>query len=314
MDWILWVFLFVELVQSSDDAIPIVEGDFEKYYEIWYKPNRGTYMICSTYSNPPVYALNYRGTNKGGHLIMTHTPKYLIEYEQHGSMNLLTCDAVPERQDPNDRYVKNWPSDVPLKSFMINGSLLINSTHLMYTNDLLRQNPGDNNPKCCPLKKIETAIPDLTPDMKNKIEECFRMDVSQPVQPYCVLKTDGYGNSIWELVYHNYPVLYHKHDVTIYYKPTNDSGYDVFVYDHVTKINYFVPKNLTTFPSESFVTDEVVVVRIPLVKPYDVFFEHRGTASLPPKPTTTEHPSIHGTAFNLASNFTLVLLLMFVVN
>ncbi|KAI6180389.1 hypothetical protein M3Y98_00714700 [Aphelenchoides besseyi] len=219
----------------THDGIPIGEGDFEKYYEIWYKPNHGTYLVCSTYLEAPVYALNYPGTNNGGHLIVTHTPKYLIQYEQHGS------------QDPNDRYVKNWPSDVPLKSFMINNSLLINSTHLMYTNDILRLNPGNNNPKCCPLKKIEAAIPDLTFDMKNKIEECFRMDGNQPLQPYCVLKTDDYGNSIWDIVNHDYPVLYHKHDVTVFYKPTNE-------------MNYFVPKNLTTFPSEPYVTDEIVVV------------------------------------------------------
>ncbi|KAI6210294.1 hypothetical protein M3Y96_00312800 [Aphelenchoides besseyi] len=302
MDWILWTFLLIEFARSSDDGIPIGEGDFEKYYEIWYKPNHGTYLVCSTYLEAPVYALNYPGTNNGGHLIVTHTPKYLIQYEQHGS------------QDPNDRYVKNWPSDVPLKSFMINNSLLINSTHLMYTNDILRLNPGNNNPKCCPLKKIEAAIPDLTFDMKNKIEECFRMDGNQPLQPYCVLKTDDYGNSIWDIVNHDYPVLYHKHDVTVFYKPTNDSGYDVFVYDHVTKMNYFVPKNLTTFPSEPYVTDEIVVVRIPLVKPYDVFFERRGTASLPTKSTTTKHPTIHAMAINLVTDYTLVLLLTFILN
>ncbi|KAI6231228.1 hypothetical protein M3Y95_00359100 [Aphelenchoides besseyi] len=288
MDWLFWTLIFVGLSQSLGNVIPlIVDGDFEDYYEMWNKGEKATYMVWSKYNRRPVYAFSYPGKNNARHYNMMPNQNYIIQYDPNGNLDLLTYEPIPGDNKPNDRFVKNWESDVPLKSFMHNTMLFINSTHAMNSLQLYSKDPGMVDQKCCPIQKIEVAIPDLPPAMLMDIAGCFNMNDTQPIAPFCAFKSDNNGRSTWTMITHKYPIFYNKYDVTVYYVPKGDFNHDVLLYDHVTNITYFVPKNLTTFKDDQFVKDHQVSIRIPLVKQYDKFFQHRGTLKPSTKMTST---------------------------
>ncbi|KAI6180406.1 hypothetical protein M3Y98_00716500 [Aphelenchoides besseyi] len=315
MDWLLWTLLFVGLPQSLQTAIPlIVDGDFEDYYEMWNKGHKATYMLWSKYNRKPVYAYSYPGKNNAQHYNMMPNQNFIIQYDPNGNLDLLTHEPIPGDDKPNDRFVKNWPSDVPLKSFMYNTMLFINSTHAMNSLQLYSKDPGLVDQKCCPLQKIEDAIPDIPPRILIDIAGCFQMNDTVPIAPFCAFKSDNNGRSTWTMITHIYPIFYNKYDVTVYYVPKNDFNHDVLLYDHVTNVTYFVPKNLTTFKDDQFVENHQVSIRIPLVKQYDKFFKHRDILKPSTKMTsTTEMPFMPVSASTSYFDYSLALFLIIVL-
>ncbi|KAI6231102.1 hypothetical protein M3Y95_00345900 [Aphelenchoides besseyi] len=264
MDWVLWMFLFVGFTYSLENAVPLLNGDFENYYELWTKDNSRTYVLCSTYQKPPKFALGYPTANDGYHNLMAFNSNYLIHYDLEAMMDILACDDNRGNDVANVRYTSNWPQDIPLKAFMFNSLVLINTTHFMDSMDLRRQNPGESNHEVLPLIRIETAIPNLTDDLKKQITECFKMNGREAVEPYCAFKMDENGKSTLNIVTYKYPILYHKQDVTVYYIPEKDNNHNVYLFDHKNNINYSVPRNLTTFDGD-FANGKNLSVRIPLL-------------------------------------------------
>ncbi|KAI6179978.1 hypothetical protein M3Y98_00669600 [Aphelenchoides besseyi] len=277
--WFLGVFLVVGLARASvntEDAISIVDGEFEAYRELWIglnENNTGTFIICSKWS-APVVAYAMAAKNDGLHLMLQPTigQNYLLEYDPHSNMDLLLSPTAGKPGEEVDRFLSNWELDVPLKAFMFNNFVLINSTHVVDSLQLSRQPPGHVDQSLCPLKTIDEALDGLTSELTNQIKKCFAMNGDKPASPYCAFKSDEDGASIYEIVEWEYPILYHIFNVTVFYKPKSDFNHGFFGHSSFT---YFIPKNLTTFMDDQFPEEHAASVRIPFVKRSDWFFKRR---------------------------------------
>ncbi|KAI6203931.1 hypothetical protein M3Y94_00613800 [Aphelenchoides besseyi] len=293
--WLPWVFLVVDFARAlvnTEDAISIANGEFEAYRELWNGLDTGAFMICSEYEKPLVVAFAMTTKNDGRHLMLqpTASQSYLIEYDPLSNMDLFVCyPTVGKPGEAVDRFLANWELDVPLKSFMFNNYVLINSTHVVDSLQLSGQEPGLVDHSLCPLKTIDQALDGLPSELKNQIEKCFAMNGDQPTPPYCAFKSNENGESIFEIIEWEHPILYHLYNITVFYKPKNDFNHDVFVYDHESDFTYFIPKNLTTFKDDWFPQEHVVSIRIPFVKRSDEFFKRRDpSTSTETTVTTTE--------------------------